>query len=66
MLPPTHPLHCRYDGLPLWNVRGVPGVHELVWIINFISFWFLYPSTFNILEVGPLGSAGPAGPCFRL
>ncbi len=36
----------------LWNLRGVPGVHELVWVLYFISFWFLYPSTFNILEVG--------------
>ncbi|KAG2428085.1 hypothetical protein HYH02_014476 [Chlamydomonas schloesseri] len=44
-------INHRYDGVALWNVRDVPGVHELVWIINFISFWFLYPSTFNILEV---------------
>ncbi|PNW69789.1 hypothetical protein CHLRE_19g750247v5 [Chlamydomonas reinhardtii] len=44
-------INHRYDGVPLWNVRDVPGVHELVWVINFISFWFLYPSTFNILEV---------------
>ena len=51
----THSCH-RYDGVPLWNVRDVPGVHELVWVINFISFWFLYPSTFNILEVRAFGS----------
>lgn len=38
--------------MPLWDVRGVSGVHELVWVANFISFFFLYPSTFNILEVG--------------
>jgi len=31
--------------------RGMPGVHELVWTLNFLSFYFLYPSTFNILEV---------------
>lgn len=41
----------RYDGISLWNVRGVPGVHEMVWIMSFVSFFFLYPSTFNILEV---------------
>ncbi|KAL4423637.1 hypothetical protein ABPG77_009224 [Micractinium sp. CCAP 211/92] len=41
----------RYDGVPLWNVRGVTGVHELVWGLSFVSFYFLYPSTFNILEV---------------
>lgn len=26
-------------------------MHELVWALNFVSFYFLYPSTFNILEV---------------
>ena len=41
----------RYDGVPLWNVRGQPLVHELVWVLNFVSFFFLYPSTFNLLEV---------------
>lgn len=41
----------RYDGISLWNVRGVPGVHEMVWAMSFVSFMFLYPSTFNILEV---------------
>ena len=44
-------INHRYSGTPLWNVRGEPGVHELVWVLNFISFFFLYPSTFNILEV---------------
>ena len=45
-------INHRYDGTALWDVRGVPGIHELVWSLNFISFYFLYPSTFNILEVG--------------
>ncbi|KAG7668936.1 hypothetical protein Ndes2437B_g06671 [Nannochloris sp. 'desiccata'] len=44
-------INHRYDGVPLWNLRGIPGVHEAVWITSFISFYFLYPSTFNILEV---------------
>jgi len=44
-------INHRYSGTPLWNLRGVPGVHDVVWILNFISFYFLYPSTFNILEV---------------
>lgn len=30
---------------------GQPLVHEAVWVLSFISFYFLYPSTFNILEV---------------
>jgi hypothetical protein len=29
----------------------VAGVHELVWITSFVSFYFLYPSTFNLLEI---------------
>ncbi|KAI3431840.1 hypothetical protein D9Q98_010592 [Chlorella vulgaris] len=41
----------RYDGVPLWNIRGIPGVHEAVWSLSLLSFYFLYPSTFNILEV---------------
>ena len=43
-------INHRYDGVPLWNVRGLPGVHEAVWVANFVSFYFLYPSTFNLLE----------------
>ena len=34
-------------------MRGQPFVHEFVWILNFVSFFFLYPSTFNLLEVCP-------------
>ena len=44
-------INHRYSGMPLWNLRSVPGIHDVVWILNFISFYFLYPSTFNILEV---------------
>nr|WEQ62892.1 15-cis-zeta-carotene isomerase [Nervilia fordii]WFJ08638.1 15-cis-zeta-carotene isomerase [Nervilia fordii] len=44
-------INHRYDGIQLWQVQSVPFVHELVWILSFISFFFLYPSTFNLLEV---------------
>ena len=44
-------INHRYDGAPLWDVRGVPGVHAAVWVTNYISFFLLYPSTFNLLEV---------------
>lgn len=44
-------INHRYDGVALWNIRGLPLVHEAVWGLSFISFYFLYPSTFNILEV---------------
>jgi zeta-carotene isomerase len=44
-------INHRYDGLQLWQIQDVPGVHQFVWISNFISFLFLYPATFNLLEV---------------
>lgn len=44
-------INHRYDGVQLWQVQGVPGLHEFLWFSNFISFFFLYPSTFNLLEV---------------
>ncbi|GMJ02246.1 15-cis-zeta-carotene isomerase [Hibiscus trionum] len=44
-------INHRYDGVQLWQLQDVPGVHQLVWLSNFISFLLLYPSTFNLLEV---------------
>ncbi|KAF3457082.1 hypothetical protein FNV43_RR01739 [Rhamnella rubrinervis] len=44
-------INHRYDGQQLWELQDVAGIHQLVWISNFISFFFLYPSTFNLLEV---------------
>jgi uncharacterized membrane protein len=41
----------RYDGMQLWQVQGVVGVKESVWVLSAISFLFLYPATFNLLEV---------------
>lgn len=44
-------INHRYDGVQLWQLQSVPGLHEVLWVANFISFFFLYPSTFNLLEV---------------
>ena len=41
----------RYDGVRLWNLQGVPGVIPLVWIGTAVSFLFLYPATYNLLEI---------------
>ena len=41
----------RYDGVRLWNLQGVPGMVPLVWIGTAISFLFLYPATYNLLEI---------------
>ena len=42
--------HC-YDGIRLWNVQGNNYVFSLVWILTAISFLFLYPATYNLLEI---------------
>jgi uncharacterized membrane protein len=44
----------RYDGLQLWQVQGVPGVQAIVWVLSAISFLFLYPATFNLLEIAAI------------
>jgi uncharacterized membrane protein len=44
----------RYDGLQLWQVQGVRGVQPAVWILSAISFFFLYPATFNLLEIAAI------------
>jgi uncharacterized membrane protein len=44
----------RYDGLQLWQVQGIPGIGPVVWVLSAISFLFLYPATFNLLEVAAI------------
>lgn len=47
-------LNHRYDGLQLWQVQGIPGIKPLVWLLSLISFIFLYPATFNLLEIAAI------------
>ncbi len=44
----------RYDGQILWQVQDVPGVIPTVWILSALSFFFLYPATFNLLEIAAI------------
>ena len=44
----------RYDGLQLWQVQGIPGLGSVVWVLSAISFLFLYPATFNLLEIAAI------------
>lgn len=44
----------RYDGAQLWNLQGVPGIRAVIWGFSALSFVFLYPSTFNLLEVAAI------------
>ncbi|HEY9817251.1 MAG TPA: NnrU family protein [Candidatus Obscuribacterales bacterium] len=47
-------INHRYDGAQLWNLQGVPGMQSLVWILSAVSFIFLYPATFNLLEIAAI------------
>jgi uncharacterized membrane protein len=47
-------INHRYDGVRLWQVQGIPGVQTVVWILSAISFLFLYPATFNLLEIAAI------------
>ncbi|MEB3292032.1 MAG: NnrU family protein [Synechococcales bacterium] len=44
----------RYDGLILWDLHSLPGLETIIWILSAISFLFLYPATFNLLEVAAI------------
>ena len=44
----------RYDGLQLWQLQGVPAIEPIVWVLSAISFFFLYPATFNLIEVAAI------------
>ena len=41
----------RYDGIRLWNLQGNSFVFVIVWSLTAISFLFLYPETYNLLEI---------------
>ena len=40
-----------HDGSEFWNFQANPAAHGLAWTINFASFFFLYPTVFNLKEV---------------
>jgi uncharacterized membrane protein len=44
----------RYDGFQLWDLQGVPGVSAVIGTLSAISFLFLYPATFNLLEIAAI------------
>ncbi|MBE9058534.1 NnrU family protein [Sphaerospermopsis sp. LEGE 08334] len=50
----TYFFNHRYDGWQLWQVQDIPGVKPVVWVLSAISFLFLYPATFNLLEIAAI------------
>ena len=41
----------RYDGVRLWNLQDQTWIVPVVWAGTAISFLFLYPATYNLLEI---------------
>ncbi|MGB8702190.1 MAG: NnrU family protein [Thermosynechococcaceae cyanobacterium] len=50
----TYFLNHRYDGVQLWQLQNQPGLKPLVWGLSALSFLFLYPATFNLLEIAAI------------
>ncbi|MFM1800238.1 MAG: hypothetical protein RLZZ117_2516 [Cyanobacteriota bacterium] len=44
----------RYDGVRLWNLQDQAWVEPVVWVGTAVSFFFLYPATYNLLEIPSL------------
>jgi uncharacterized membrane protein len=44
-------LSHRYDGIRLWNLQDQPWMVPVVWAGTALSFFFLYPATYNLLEI---------------
>lgn len=44
----------RYDGAQLWSLQAIPGIKAVVWGLSALSFFFLYPATFNLLEIAAI------------
>lgn len=47
-------LNHRYDGLILWQLKNFPLIKSIIWGLSAISFIFLYPATFNLLEIAAI------------
>ena len=49
-----------HDGTPLWTLNPTNDpttatiLHTALWLVNFVSFLFLYPSSFNLLEIAAI------------
>jgi zeta-carotene isomerase len=44
-------INHRCDGVQLWDLHSQPWLHSFCWLTSFTSFLFIYPSSFNLLEV---------------
>jgi len=47
----TYYIAHAHDGFVFWNGEPNAVAHTLAWAVNFASFFFLYPTVFNLKEV---------------
>ncbi|KAG7351670.1 NnrU nitric oxide reduction family protein [Nitzschia inconspicua] len=47
----TYFIAHAHDGIQFYDVSHNPTAHAVAWVVNFLSFFFLYPSVFNLKEV---------------
>jgi zeta-carotene isomerase len=47
----TYFIAHAHDGYQFYDLRQYGIAHDIAWTINFLSFFFLYPSVFNLKEV---------------
>lgn len=47
----TYFISHAHDGIQFYDLSHNPTAHAIAWMVNFISFFFLYPSVFNLKEV---------------
>ncbi len=47
----TYFISHAHDGIQFYDLSHNTAAHALAWMINFVSFFFLYPSVFNLKEV---------------
>ena len=47
----TYFIAHAHDGVVMWDFQANPAAHAISWAISFASFFFLYPSVFNLKEV---------------
>jgi len=47
----TYFIAHAHDGYQFYDLRQYGFAHDIAWTINFLSFFFLYPSVFNLKEV---------------
>ena len=50
----TYFIAHAHDGIQFYDLSQNPVAHGIAWTVNFASFFFLYPSVFNLKEVAAI------------